>query len=159
MYTNSLIVRVVSQKMVPFIVMFGAYIIFHGEVSPGGGFQGGVIIGSAFILCALAFDLKEGRKRAGDTLLTIANSLGPSIYALCGLWAVVSGYTFLANKANHLSPHGQIGTLLGGVSLLCINIGIGMTCSSIFTACFFALIEHKDEDLEISEQGAPRPQS
>ncbi len=144
--SSSLIIRVVSQKMIPFIVMFGAYIIFHGEVSPGGGFQGGVIICSAFILCALAFNLDDGKKRATDNLLSVANSLGPIIFVLIGLWGIITGYSFLANKVVHLSYHGELGTLLGSLNLLLVNIGIGITVSSVFTVCFFAFIEHEEEE-------------
>ena len=49
--------RVVAKMLFPFILVFGVYVITHGELGPGGGFQGGVILGASFILMALARDL------------------------------------------------------------------------------------------------------
>ena len=50
---QSVIVKTVCRILVPFIQMFGLYVIMHGHSSPGGGFQGGVILGSSFILLSL----------------------------------------------------------------------------------------------------------
>ena len=44
---QSLIVRTLARVLVPFVQLFGLYVIVHGHSSPGGGFQGGVILGSA----------------------------------------------------------------------------------------------------------------
>lgn len=46
----SFILVCISKFLYPFILLFGFYIILHGDVSPGGGFQGGAIIATAFIL-------------------------------------------------------------------------------------------------------------
>ncbi len=43
---ESVVARTVSRIMIPFIQLFGIYVIVHGETSPGGGFQGGVILGT-----------------------------------------------------------------------------------------------------------------
>ena len=51
---QSIIVKTLCRLLVPFIQMFGLYVIMHGHSSPGGGFQGGVILASSFILLALA---------------------------------------------------------------------------------------------------------
>ncbi|MGE5855673.1 MAG: MnhB domain-containing protein, partial [Syntrophaceae bacterium] len=54
----SLIIEMGVRVMIPFIQLFGLYVIAHGHLSPGGGFQGGVVLGASFILMAIAFDLK-----------------------------------------------------------------------------------------------------
>ena len=50
-----LVLRVVGKLLIPFILLFGLYVITHGELGPGGGFQGGVVVACAFILFALIF--------------------------------------------------------------------------------------------------------
>ena len=55
---HHLILKVITKFMVGVIVLFGLYVQFHGDYSPGGGFQAGVIIAAAFILygaCKIIF--------------------------------------------------------------------------------------------------------
>ncbi|MEC7302741.1 MAG: MnhB domain-containing protein, partial [Pseudomonadota bacterium] len=56
---HHLVIRVVSKLLIPFILLFGLYVQFHGDFGPGGGFQAGVIFASAFILYALIFGVKD----------------------------------------------------------------------------------------------------
>ena len=59
---EDLIIKTAVRLMVPFAQLFGLYVIVHGHYSPGGGFQGGVILGAAFIMLALAFDLQTSQQ-------------------------------------------------------------------------------------------------
>ncbi len=152
MKRTSLIVEVVTNKMVPFILMYGLYIIFHGEVSPGGGFQGGVVIASGFILYAVVFGLEKGLHKAPIYSLQVANSVGPFLFAFIGIWAIICGYSLFANKVNHFSPHGPLGSLLGGITLLVINIGIGTAVSSIITAIFYNFISPEEESVDTTDK-------
>jgi multicomponent Na+:H+ antiporter subunit B len=129
----------------PFILMYGLYIILHGEVSPGGGFQGGVVIGAAYILYVIVFNLKEGRCRAPSGYITLANTLGPLLFVMTGLWGIAAGYTFLANRVGSL-PHGEAGTMFSSPSLLLINLGIGLAVGSIIVGFFFAFAERNSEE-------------
>lgn len=47
---NHELLRVISLLLLPFMLMFGLYVVFNGDLSPGGGFQGGVILATAYIL-------------------------------------------------------------------------------------------------------------
>ena len=53
-----LIVTNTVRLLIPVIQIFAFYVLAHGHVSPGGGFQGGVLMGASFILVALSWDLK-----------------------------------------------------------------------------------------------------
>ena len=55
----SLILRVVAKLLIPFILLFGLYVQFHGDFGPGGGFQAGVIFASAFVLYALIYGVEN----------------------------------------------------------------------------------------------------
>ena len=56
------ILRVVTKLLLPFILLFGLYVQFHGESGPGGGFQAGVIVGACIILYAIMFGLDRAMK-------------------------------------------------------------------------------------------------
>ena len=143
---SSIIVRTVAQKAMPFILMYGLYIILHGELSPGGGFQGGVVIGAAYILYTIVFNLEEGQRQAPLGRIALANTLGPLLFVMTGVWGIVTGYTFLANKVVQLTPHGDLGTMFSTPSLLLINLGIGLAVSSIIVGCFFAFLDRGAEE-------------
>ncbi len=145
MLKPSLIVRVVTQKMFPFILMFGVYIIFHGSSSPGGGFQGGVVIGAAYILFGIGVDPREGRRLTPESVVNFMRSLGAFIYVAIGLVGALLGYSFLTNRAIGFPPQGAPGSLLSGGTLLGINIGIGITVGSVVVTLFYAFLEYRTE--------------
>ena len=58
-----LIVVHTVRLIVPVIQIFAFYVLAHGHVSPGGGFQGGVLMGASFILIALSWDLETAMSR------------------------------------------------------------------------------------------------
>ena len=145
MFKPSLIVRVITQKMVPFVMMFGFYIVFHGSSSPGGGFQGGVIIGAAYILFAIGLSAKDGRSLTPEKPLKIVESAGVLLYIGIGLVGIFLGYTFLTNRVIGFPPRGAIGSLLSGGTLLGINIAIGMHVACTVVTIFYAFVEYNHE--------------
>lgn len=132
--------------MCPFVIMFGIYLITHGHLTPGGGFQGGVIISAACILFTLAFQRKKGRKMVPASSLMWGVSAGIFLYIGAGLAGMFLGYRFLANKAAGIYPSGMPGELLSGGTLFWINIGVGLAVASIFTGLFFAFLEERRDE-------------
>ncbi len=47
---DSVILKSVSKLIFPFVIIYGIYIIYNGDISPGGGFQGGVVLSTAYLL-------------------------------------------------------------------------------------------------------------
>lgn len=138
---DNVIIRTASQIMLPFIQIFGLYVIAHGELGPGGGFQGGVILGASFILIALVFGKDESRKRFSRKWNDVSNSAGVLIYAGIGVICILMGGNFLeygelpfgsAKAGNHL---GMIG----------IEIGVGITVAAVMTTIFFEASEKYDD--------------
>ena len=80
-----LIIRMVCRGLAPFIQLFGLYVIMHGHSSPGGGFQGGVILASSFILLAIAEGSETLRRRFSLAALTGCMSAGVLLYAGIGV--------------------------------------------------------------------------
>jgi len=79
-----IILKMATRIMVPFILMFSLYVLAHGEISPGGGFQGGVIFAVGFILYALVFGIDEMHKKISKKIIIFSTAFGVIIYAGVG---------------------------------------------------------------------------
>jgi multicomponent Na+:H+ antiporter subunit B len=130
---ENLIPRVVGRLLVPFILLFGLYVQFHGEYGPGGGFQAGALIAAAFILYALV----EGESRTLAALpesaligLTVAGAL---LYGAVGLAGIVLGSEFLNYSVLAADP--VTGQQAG---IILIEAGVGMTVTGVLLSIFHA---------------------
>jgi multicomponent Na+:H+ antiporter subunit B len=83
--SRSVVVETVSRLMVPFIQLFALYVIIHGAGGPGGGFQGGVIFASSFVLLVIAFGIVKAGNRFPERANIALFSTGVYLYAGVGL--------------------------------------------------------------------------
>jgi len=98
------IIRVVTKLIIPYILLFGLYVQFHGDFGPGGGFQAGVIMASAFILYGLVFGLPAVHEVAPPKVIEKLIALGVLVYAGTGLATTLLGR---ADHAHHGHDHGH----------------------------------------------------
>lgn len=129
---HHLVLRVVTKLMIPFILIFGLYVQFHGDFGPGGGFQAGVIMASAFILYGLIFGLENARKVAPPAVVTKLVAAGVLIYAGTGYMGLFKGANFLDYGA--LSKDPVAGQHLG---IMIIEFGVGTTVAAAMITIFF----------------------
>ena len=131
----SLILSTGCKFLFPFILLFGAYIFIHGHLTPGGGFQGGAIIASAFLLMYLGCH-KE--KRINETGIIISESLGGLVFVIIGLIGLAVGtHHFL----NNFMPKGEFNTLLSAGIIPIIYIAIGFKVGSELSRIIDQLME------------------
>ncbi len=135
---HHLIPQIVGRLLIPFIVLFGLYVQFHGEYGPGGGFQAGAIIATGVILYALL----EGEKAALTALprglllgLVIA---GASLYGLVGVACMLLGGNFLEYSVLASDP--VIGQQVG---IILIEAGVGMAVTGSLLSIFHAFAARK----------------
>ena len=127
----SKIVRTISNILVLLVFIFGLYIIMHGHVTPGGGFQGGAVIASGAALLIVAFGSYNIQKRLKEHHLSILESSGGLIFiglAFGGL-ATIFFYNFLAGSPifGHIPPSGpNPGDVWTGGVIPLMNIGVGL---------------------------------
>ncbi len=130
---HHLIPRVVGRVLIPFILLFGLYVQFHGEYGPGGGFQAGAIIAAGLILYALL----EGEQRALAVVpqgaLLVLMAVGPLIYVAVGVAGMLLGGNFL--DYSPLSSNPVKGQQLG---IILIEAGVGITVTGVLLAIFHA---------------------
>ena len=137
------IVRTITRLMFPFIVLFGFYIVLHGHISPGGGFSGGALIGSALILYTLVFGVEASLKKFSPTLATFSESGGILWIVLLGLIGLAFGGHFLASIPS-LNALSEAGRLISGGLIPFIMIGIALKVTSTMISLFHLLIEGDD---------------
>jgi multicomponent Na+:H+ antiporter subunit B len=92
---TSRIVKTVTSLLLPFIVLFAIYIIFYGHISPGGGFQGGVILAMAVIVTILNYE--KFITKLNISYLAAIEIIGVSVFIIIGLLAILMGKTFFTN--------------------------------------------------------------
>ena len=142
---HHLVIRVVSKLLIPFILLFGLYVQFHGDFGPGGGFQAGVIFAAALILYALVFGLDNARKVAPDPVVRIGMAAGVLLFGFTGVAGLLQGGEYLNYSVLSQNPVG--GQHLG---ILLVELGVGITVSSVMIAIFFSFAgrNHKLDKLE-----------
>ena len=124
--TDSLIIRQASRIMVPFMQLFALYVIAHGHYSPGGGFQGGVILGASVILLCISFDLKFVLRQWTEKKIMLLTALGVLIYAAVGLACIFMGGEYLNYDAlDPILPGERDYARSHGILL--VEIGVGVT--------------------------------
>jgi len=130
---HHLILRVVTKLLIPLIMLFALYVQFHGDFGPGGGFQAGVIFGSAFIVYALVFGLENAEKVIPSGYLMALLSAGLLLYAGVGFAAMYRGGNFL--------DYGVLaGDFIAGqhLGILLVELGVGITVCAAMIVIFFA---------------------
>jgi len=149
---RNIIVETVCRVMIPFVQLFALYVIIHGAGGPGGGFQGGVVLGSSFILYIVAYDLKGGKRRLPESSRTYFSALGLYIYAGIGLLAMI----FSRGAAQFLNygfiPFTSHFTENRALGMDFVEIGIGITVMAVTASIFFDLAE-KDEEPDTDPKG------
>lgn len=141
----SLIIEMGVRVMIPFIQLFGLYVIAHGHVSPGGGFQGGVVLGASFILMAIAFDLKTSLRFFSIRANAVMAASGVFIYTGTGVLCALLGGLFLDYSAmDVLLALGPVEWRSMGVFI--VELGVGLAVTSIMASLFWDLSSGGDMD-------------
>jgi multicomponent Na+:H+ antiporter subunit B len=125
-------VRWLGTCLITLTVLFGLYVVLHAHLTPGGGFQGGAILGTGSLLAYLATDYQAYRNVTPKALLDGAEAVGAGAYALVGLGTLIAGGAFLEN----LLPLGQTGELFSAGTVPLINFAVGLEVAGGFALLF-----------------------
>ena len=130
-----------SQKLFPFMMLFGFYLTVHGHLAPGGGFQGGVVIGTSIILLSLSYGIKNTENRFRYSHLSLLGKLAILIFIALGIAGIFMGYSFLKN----IFPLGQRGYIASGGLIFPLNILISIKVAVGIAEIFYALVKYRGE--------------
>jgi len=138
--------RVLTLGLVGPLVVFGLYMVAHGQLTPGGGFQGGVILATAPLLVYLGGDLKKFKQITSHTLVEVAEAAGAGGYLAIGFAGLILGGAYLRNVA----ALGRTGMINSGGTVALINLATGLEVAAGFVLLLYAFLE---QTLEIRLRG------
>jgi len=133
--TKTDILDVASRKLAPYMFLFGFYLVSYGDISPGGGFQGGVVIASGIILLAMGKGANATAVLFPTRMLALTEAATYGLVLAAGLAGMLAGAGFLADFIARPSDPIVLRTpfvfllnvLIGvkvatGVSLICLHL-------------------------------------
>jgi multicomponent Na+:H+ antiporter subunit B len=130
---HDLIIKTTCRLLIPFIQLFALYVIAHGHHSPGGGFQGGVILGASIILLAISYDMRTALGRMREKVHALFCAVGVLIYAGTGTLCMLLGLNFLDYRALATILHVEPATARShGILIVEIGVGIAVMASMIW---------------------------
>lgn len=140
---SSVIVKTMVAFLVPFIILFSIYTIMHGEISPGGGFQGGAIVGASMIIFTTIFGLYESSVRIPLRVRAPLEGVAVITFFIVGVLGLIGGGNFLTyawpDIATSLQP-----AVVVWLTIL-VEIGIGMGGAMVLISILFSLIREEEE--------------
>ena len=133
-HEEDIILTKIARLVIPCALVYGIYVVLNGHLSPGGGFSGGTIMGSALILFAVSFGMIRISRFFTYATFRKVTSCALMVYAASKAYSFFTG-------ANHLESHIPLGTpgaILSSGLILVLDI-----CVGIVVACtmygFYAL--------------------
>ena len=135
---HDVIIKTTTRLIIPFIQIFALYVIAHGHHSPGGGFQGGVILGAAVILYAISQNLRQALLRMGERASAFFCAAGVFLYAGAGALCLLMGANFLDYTA--LSPIFRVDPIQArSLGILVVEIGVGISVMAAMVWIYYNL--------------------
>jgi len=140
---------VVRAFLMPFIVVFGVYVLIHGELSPGGGFQAGAIIASAIVLGRLTLGEEHARSRFPTGLLIWMACVGVGIYVAAGIVPMFFGANFLDYDAlpvlwfNSIAEHSRTARAMG---IFIVEAGVFVGVLSVLVMLYDHITQRTHDD-------------
>ena len=135
MNSREVIIRIVSKKLIPLILLFALYVQFHGDFGPGGGFQAGAIFSAGFILYSLVFGFDKLISAVSPRVLELISVTGVLLYIGVGFLCMLLGGEFLNYSV--LADTQVAGQHLG---ILLVEFGVFLTVFSVLLLIFYCFV-------------------
>ncbi|WP_300667521.1 Na(+)/H(+) antiporter subunit B [Desulfoluna sp.] len=135
---HQIIIKNTCRIVIPFIQIFALYVVAHGHYSPGGGFQGGVLLAASFILYAISHDLRRAIRRFPEKVAALFGSMGVLIYAGTGVLCLLFGANFLNYEA--LAPLLGVSPVMArSHGILIVEIGVAFAVMAVIIWIYYNL--------------------
>jgi multicomponent Na+:H+ antiporter subunit B len=137
---SDLVLRVIAKILIPFILLFGLYVQFHGDYGPGGGFQAGVIVAAALFFYAIVFGLDTARRVVPDWVAEVMLASGVLLFALVGVAGLLLGGNYLDYFV--LGKDGVAGQHRG---IFWVELGVGITVAGVMVKIFYMFVARAED--------------
>ncbi len=142
----------IARLFAPIIVVFGVYVALHAMTTPGGGFQGGVIVAGGLLLVYLGEGYPPWRRVVKSHLFDFIEAFGALLFAGSGLLSLAMGKAYLTN----VLPLGKFRHTFAGGLMQIENAGVAMAVCGGFAVLF---VEFLEETRAVEEGQGPGPES
>ena len=129
--------RAFGSILVAPCLLVGAYVVSHGNLTPGGGFQGGVVLATALLLVYVTGRWVVMRHVRPHSLLEVGEAMGAGGFALVGLGGLIFAGAFFEN----FLPLGSEGDLLSGGTIPVGNLAVGLEVGGVFALILSELFD------------------
>ncbi|MEV6734646.1 MnhB domain-containing protein [Streptomyces sp. NPDC051364] len=144
--------RLFGAVLLPVALVVGVYVVAHGQLTPGGGFQGGVVLATALHLAYLAADYRVLERVRPLAALDVTDALAAVSFTALGLAGLAAGGAFLEN----VLPFGAFNQITSGGLVPLFNVAVGVEVGS---GLIVLLAHFLDQAVEITEpDGHPSPE-
>jgi multicomponent Na+:H+ antiporter subunit B len=142
---DSIIVRTMSRLLIPLIQLFALYVLFFGQHGPGGGFAGGVMLGTSLILGILVFGREAPPCRLAEKVIH-GDGIGLIIFAGVGGLCLIGGGEFL-NYSNLEIPgiDSESRRRYLGILLTQVGVAVDIAVTAISIVFSLALLDNGEE--------------
>jgi multicomponent Na+:H+ antiporter subunit B len=138
---KDVIICTACRLLFPVVQLFALYVVGHGHHSPGGGFQGGVILGASLIMLAIAYDLRVALLHMPPVLQLVMATVGVTLYAGIGLTCVLLGGNFLDyHLLSEILPLTPVEARSYGI--LGVEVGVAFTVMAVMFALYSDIATH-----------------
>lgn len=146
-------VRRYALIALPVVLLTGVYVVAHGQLSPGGGFQGGVVAATGLHLLYVAVDYRALKRVRSVHLFTLADAAGEAGYLLLGTGGLLAGTAYLTD----VLPLGTFGTLASGGTVPLLNAAIGVEVAAAVVVLLARFLDQAIEIVTSGEEGDRAP--
>ncbi len=135
LFPASSIIRAGSKMLFPTITLLGVYVFVHGHLSPGGGFQGGTIIATGFLLMLLTYQ----NYSVSHNRLVWVESIAGILFVVIGL----AGYFMKGSFLENVLPVGQLNDLFSGGVIGIIYVLVGFKVAAELIGIIYTMLHEK----------------
>lgn len=138
------VARMGALLLAPVILVQAIEVIVHGQVDPGGGFQGGVLVASAVAMVYLSGDVSRFRRSARRGIMETTEATGAAGFVVTGLWGLFVTGMFFAN----ILPLGPIGGVDSAGTIALLNAVVGLEVAGGIAVVIAEFVDqlHSSED-------------
>jgi len=134
---TSLILQTATRVLMPLLLLFAAFLLWRGHNQPGGGFVGGLVVASSFVLYSIAFGVDAARRAL---LVTPSKLLGVGLLVALAstLPSVVAGRPFMTAQWVEL---GIAGNVVAVGTPLVFDVGVFLAVIGVVSTIVFTLAD------------------
>jgi multicomponent Na+:H+ antiporter subunit B len=129
--------RALGAVLVGPVLLLGVYVVVHGALTPGGGFQGGVLLAGALLLVYAAGQVAAVQRVRPVALVEVADAVGAASYTL----VAVAGLVFGVAAMDNVLPAGTTGSLLSGGTVPVLSVAVGVEVTAGVTLILSELVD------------------